>query len=174
MKKKGDLLESGNQLNSEISTSHLNTSLSSEGTNELSEGNYSGSGNHHEGDISSKLTVFSSVELRGESRTIENIKCIIGVHGKDINAEDCVLIPTPSEPTQMRFQNTIPRQSGTHNSDSDVPVVEVQNMKLSADLSNLEQEIDGSLLIGECNRESEDDSVSFGLIVMAVNSSFEQ
>ena len=39
MKKNDDLLESGNQLNSEISTSHLNTSLSSEETNELSDGN---------------------------------------------------------------------------------------------------------------------------------------
>ncbi|WJZ99948.1 hypothetical protein VitviT2T_018352 [Vitis vinifera] len=48
-----------------------------------------------------------------------------------------------------------------------------ENVKLSTDLSNLEHEIDGSLFIGECNRESEDDSVSFGLIVMAVNSSSE-
>ena len=151
----------------------MNTSLSSEETNELSEGNYYGSGSHHEGDISSKLAVSSSVELRGESHTTENVKCVIGVHGKDINAEDRVLISTPSEPTQIRIQNAISRQSGAHNFDSDVPVVGVQNVKLSTDLSNLEHEIDGSLFIGECNRESEDDSVSFGLIVMAVNSSSE-
>ena len=47
VKKKDDLLESGNQLNSEISTSHLDTSLLSEVTNKLSEGNCDGSGSHH-------------------------------------------------------------------------------------------------------------------------------
>ncbi|KAL6342546.1 hypothetical protein AAG906_012398 [Vitis piasezkii] len=84
---KDDLLESGNQLNSEISTSHLDTSLLSEVTNKLSE---------------------------------------------------------------------VSRQSGIHNFDSDVPVVEDGNVKLSTDLSNMEHEIGGSLPIRECSRENND------------------
>ncbi|CBI41072.3 unnamed protein product, partial [Vitis vinifera] len=123
VKKKDDLLESGNQLNSEISTSHLDTSLLSEETNKLSEGNCDGSGSHHEGDISSKLVVSSSAELCGESHTTENVK--------------------------------FSRQSGIHNFDSDVPVVEEGNVKLSTDLSNMEHEIGGSLPIGECSKENE-------------------
>ncbi|KAL6342583.1 hypothetical protein AAG906_012442 [Vitis piasezkii] len=105
VKKKDDLLESGNQLNSEISTSHLDTSLLSEVTNKLSE---------------------------------------------------------------------VSRQSGIHNFDSDVPVVVDGNVKLSTDLSNMEHEIGGSLPIGECSRENDDDSASFGLIVVAVDFSSEQ
>ena len=101
VKKKDDLLESGNQLKSEISTSHLDTSLLSEVTNKLSEGNCDGSGSHHKGDISSKLVVSSSAELHGESHTTENVKCAIGVHGEDINAGDGVPISTPSESTQI-------------------------------------------------------------------------
>ncbi|RVW91839.1 hypothetical protein CK203_030136 [Vitis vinifera] len=104
VKKKDDLLESGNQLNSEISTSHLDTSLLSEVTNKLSE---------------------------------------------------------------------VSRQSGIHNFDSDVPVVEDGNVKLSTDLSNMEHEIGGSLTIRECSRENDDDSASFGLIVVAVDFSSE-
>ena len=42
-------------------------------------------------------------------------------------------------------------------------------MKLSTDLSNMEHEIGGSLPIGECSRENDDDSASFGLIAMAVD-----
>ena len=52
VKKKDDLLESGSQSNNEISTSHLNTSLLSEGTSKLSKSNCGGSGSHHEGDVS--------------------------------------------------------------------------------------------------------------------------
>ena len=173
VKKNDDLLESGSQSNSEISTSHLNTSLLSEETSKLSEGNCGGSGSHHEGDVSSKLMVSSSAELCGESHTTENVECAIGVHGKDLNARDHVPISTPSESTQIRILNAVFRQSGIHNFDSDVPVVEVQNVKLNTDLSNMEHEVDGSLLIGECSRENEDDSASFGLIAMAVDSSSE-
>ncbi|RVW23653.1 hypothetical protein CK203_093950 [Vitis vinifera] len=114
VKKKDDLLESGNQLNSEISTSHLDTSLLSEETNKLSEGNCDGSGSHHEGDISSKLVVSSSAELCGESHTTENVKCAnvaFGVHGEDLNAGDHVPISTPSESIQIRIQNAVSRQS---------------------------------------------------------------
>ena len=158
MKKKDDLLESGNQLNSEISTSHLDTSLLSEVTNKLSEGNCDGSGSHHEGDISSKLVVSSSAELCGESHTTENVKCAnvaFGVHGEDLNAGDHVPISTPSESIQIRIQNVVSRQSGIHNFDSEVPVVEEGNVKLSTDLSNMEHEIGGSLPIGECSKENE-------------------
>lgn len=158
VKKKDDLLESGNQLNSEISTSHLDTSLLSEETNKLSEGNCDGSGSHHEGDISSKLVVSSSAELCGESHTTENVKCAnvaFGVHGEDLNAGDHVPISTPSESIQIRIQNAVSRQSGIHNFDSDVPVVEEGNVKLSTDLSNMEHEIGGSLPIGECSKENE-------------------
>ncbi|RVW92682.1 hypothetical protein CK203_041552 [Vitis vinifera] len=158
VKKKDDLLESGNQLNSEISTSHLDTSLLSEETNRLSEGNCHGSGSHHEGDISSKLVVSFSAELCGESHTTENVKCAnvaFGVHGEDLNAGDHVPISTPSESIQIRIQNVVSRQSGIHNFDSEVPVVEEGNVKLSTDLSNMEHEIGGSLPIGECSKENE-------------------
>ena len=150
----------------------MNTSLLSEGTSKLSKSNCGGSGSHHEGDVSSKL-VSSSAELRGESHTTENVECAIGVHGKDINARDHVLISTPSESTQIHILNAVSRQSGVHNFDSDVSVVEVRNVKLSTDLSNMEHEIDGSLLMGECSRENEDESASFGLIAAAVDSSSE-
>ena len=46
-------------------------------------------------------------------------------------------------------------------------------MKLSTNLSNMEHEIGGSLPIGECSRENDDDSASFGLIVVAVDFSSE-
>ena len=173
VKKKDDLLESGSQSNSEISTSHLNTSLLSEETSILSESDCGGSGSHHKGDVSSKLVVSSSAELRGESHTTENVECAIGVHRKDINARDHVLISTPSESTQIHILNAVSWQSGVHNFDSDVSVVEVRNVKLSTDLSNMEHEIDGSLLMGECSRENEDESASFGLIAVAVDSSSE-
>ena len=50
--------------------------------------------------LSSKF-VSSLAELRGESHTTENVECAIGVHGKDINARDHVLISTPFESTQI-------------------------------------------------------------------------
>ncbi|WJZ98393.1 hypothetical protein VitviT2T_016920 [Vitis vinifera] len=136
-------------IESEIPTSHLNASLLSEEINKLSDGNCDRSGSHHEGDISSKLGVSSSAELHGESHTTENIKCAIGVHGKDINAGVPVPISTPSKSTQIRIRNAVSKQSDIHNFDSDVLVVEVRNVKLSTDLNNMEHEIDGSLPIGE-------------------------
>ena len=90
-----------------------------------------------------------------------------------LNAGDHVPISTPSESIQIRIQNAVSRQSGIHNFDSEVPVVEEGNVKLSTDLSNMEHEIDGSLLMGECSRENEDESASFGLIAVAVDSSSE-
>ncbi|WJZ96656.1 hypothetical protein VitviT2T_015319 [Vitis vinifera] len=136
-------------IESEVPTSHLNASLLSEEINELSDGNCDRSGSHHEGDISSKLGVSSLAELHGESHTTENIKCAIGVHGKDINAGVPVPISTPSKSTQICIGNVVSRQSDIHNFDSDVLVVEVWNVKLSTDLNNMEHEIDGSLPIGE-------------------------
>ena len=136
-------------IESEIPTSHLNASLLSEEINELSDGNCDRSGSHHEGDISSKLGVSSLAELHGESHTTENIKCAIGVHGKDINVGVPVPISTPFKSTQICIGNVVSRQSDIHNFDSDVLVVEVRNVKLSTDLNNMEHEIDGSLPIGE-------------------------
>ncbi|KAL6335522.1 hypothetical protein AAG906_030650 [Vitis piasezkii] len=113
------------------------------------------------GDVSSKLVVSSSAELRGESHTTENVECAIGVHRKDINARDHVLISTPSESTQIHILNAVSRQSGVHNFDSDISVVEVRNVKLSTDLSNMEHEIDGI-----DTSESEFDDVPNSFIAM--------
>ena len=155
---KDDLLESGNQLNSEMSTSYLESSLLSKETSKLSEGNFDGNGSHHEGDISGKLVVSSSAELLGESHTTENAKCgddAFGVHGEDMNAGDNVPISTPSESTQIHIQNVVSMQSGIRNFGSDAPVVEEGNVKLSTDLSNIEHETGGSSPVGECSRENE-------------------
>ncbi|RVW91983.1 Retrovirus-related Pol polyprotein from transposon TNT 1-94 [Vitis vinifera] len=140
VKKKDDLLESGNQLNSKISTSHLDTSLLSEVTNKLSEG---------EGKL---------LETPGAIYT----KLLVGRVWK-------VLEMPRDVHTSLHY---VSRQSGIHNFDSDV-VVEDGNVKLSTNLSNMEHEIGGSLPIGECSRENDDDSASFGLIVVAVDFSSE-
>ncbi|CBI37358.3 unnamed protein product, partial [Vitis vinifera] len=129
VKKKDDLLESGNQLNSEISTSHLDTSLLSEETNKLSE---------------------------------------------DLNAGDHVPISTPSESIQIRIQNAVSRQSGIHNFDSDVPVVEEGNVKLSTDLSNMEHEIAPGVVLKDTDLASHEtldgSSLPSGLGVSTVDS----